>query len=53
MIKLGYDYPSGAAEDPNAPWNEQVCDVCGYTVDSLDEESMCKECIKLKEEELS
>jgi len=53
MSGLGYEYPAGASEDPNAPWNELVCDVCGYTVDSLNEKSMCKECIKLKEEELS
>ena len=44
MTRLGYEYPAGAAEDPNAPWNELVCDVCGYVADSLNEEGICQEC---------
>jgi|TARA_R110000823_G_scaffold217499_1_gene346815 hypothetical protein len=47
MIELGYEYPAGAANDPNAPYNEQVCDGCGSTCDpaDLDEERICNECI--------
>lgn len=50
MSGFGYEYPAGAANDPNAPWNEQVCDVCdgcGYTCEpeDLNEEGICNECI--------
>ena len=44
MSGLGYEYPAGAAEDPNAPWNEEVCNECGYVTDSLNEEGICQEC---------
>ena len=47
MSGLGYEYPAGAANDPNAPWNEQACDGCGYTCEpeDLNEEGICQECI--------
>tara|TARA_R100001244_G_scaffold5519_1_gene6800 strand:- start:208 stop:357 length:150 start_codon:yes stop_codon:yes gene_type:complete len=44
MTGLGYEYPAGAAEDPNAPWNEEICNECGYVADSLNEEGICQEC---------
>jgi hypothetical protein len=30
---LGWDYPAGAENDPNAPWNEEEvpCEQCGHT----------------------
>jgi hypothetical protein len=45
MSGLGYEYPAGAAEDPNAPYNEQICEVCEYVAESLNEEGICQECI--------
>ncbi len=47
MSGFGYEYPAGAAEDPNAPWNEQVCDSCGFTFkpEDLNEEEICNDCI--------
>ena len=41
---FGYEYPAGAEEDPYAPWNEEVCDKCGHTADSLNEEGVCQQC---------
>jgi hypothetical protein len=39
---FGWSYPPGAANDPNAPWNqvEGPCDVCGKSVDDC----ICPEC---------
>lgn len=39
---FGWDYPPGAANDPNAPWNqiEGPCDICAQDVDSC----ICPEC---------
>jgi|TARA_R110002020_G_scaffold189634_2_gene388920 hypothetical protein len=44
MSGFGYEYPAGAANDPNAPWNQQVCDRCGYEVDSPNEDGICEDC---------
>lgn len=43
---FGYEYPAGAAEDSNAPWNEDLCDACGYTydLDQLDDDGICMAC---------
>ena len=37
----GWDYPPGAANDPNAPWNQKdsPCEVCGLIYDCI-----CPEC---------
>ncbi len=40
---VGWSYPPGAANDPNAPWNqadEGPCDVCGKPLDDC----ICPEC---------
>jgi hypothetical protein len=39
---FGWSYPAGAANDPNAPWNqvEGPCDVCGKPCDYC----ICPEC---------
>lgn len=47
MSGFGYEYPAGAEEDPNAPWNDQVCDSCGFTFkpEDLNEEEICNDCV--------
>jgi hypothetical protein len=42
MSIFGWSYPPGAANDPNAPWNQGdgPCDVCGEPVDAC----ICPEC---------
>lgn len=39
---FGWSYPPGAANDPNAPWNQtdQPCDICGKFPDDC----ICPEC---------
>lgn len=39
---FGWSYPPGAANDPNAPWNQEdpPCDVCGMDCYSC----VCPEC---------
>lgn len=39
---FGWSYPPGAANDPNAPWNQQdePCEVCGEFPDNC----ICPEC---------
>tara|TARA_R110002051_G_scaffold21001_3_gene56375 strand:+ start:285 stop:464 length:180 start_codon:yes stop_codon:yes gene_type:complete len=53
MAGLGYEYPAGAAEDPNAPYNEKICEVCECVIgpyESLNDEGMCQECIDNQDE---
>jgi hypothetical protein len=40
---FGWSYPPGAANDPNAPWNQQAgpCEVCGLEVE---DDCICQEC---------
>lgn len=45
---FGWDYPSGAANDPNAPWNQEdppeECPVCGKcNVDLETGDALCEE----------
>lgn len=42
MANFGWSYPPGAANDPNAPYNQEdgACDICGNPVDSC----LCPEC---------
>ena len=42
MGKFGWSYPPGAANDPNAPWNQEEgpCEVCSKPVDCCE----CAEC---------
>jgi hypothetical protein len=42
MSKFGWSYPPGAANDPNAPWNQvdPPCDVCKRPADDC----ICDEC---------
>lgn len=44
--EFGYEYPAGASQDPYAPWNDEVCDTCGYTydLDELNDEGICASC---------
>lgn len=45
MGKFGWSYPAGAANDPNAPWNQEEgpCEVCGKSLDDCDCPA-CPEC---------
>ena len=42
MANFGWWYPAGAANDPNAPWNQQEppCAVCGQ----YEDDCICPEC---------
>lgn len=42
MSKFGYWYPPGAANDPNAPYNQDdpPCDICGQEIENC----ICPEC---------
>ena len=42
MSIFGWSYPPGAANDPNAPYNQEdlPCDICGQDVDDC----ICPEC---------
>lgn len=49
-IYIGWDYSSGAANDPNAPWNQEdppeecECPVCGKcNVDLETGDALCEE----------
>ena len=39
---FGWNYPPGAANDPNAPWNQEPgpCAVCG----KVEDDCICPEC---------
>jgi hypothetical protein len=41
---FGWSYPPGAADDPNAPYNQadEQCDVCGKYVDAVNNEECCE-----------
>lgn len=43
---FGWSYPPGAANDPNAPWNQETppCDVCGNTLETSAGGCICQEC---------
>lgn len=47
MGKFGWNYPAGAENDPNAPWNQPDprCEVCGEYEDNCE----CPECPKCGE----
>lgn len=42
MTNFGWSYPPGAANDPNAPWNQEEgpCEICGEDIDNC----ICPEC---------
>ena len=44
---FGWDYPAGAAEDPNAPWNQHDddrCSECGAEVEEDEDNDPCSDC---------
>lgn len=47
MSMFGWSYPAGAADDPNAPFNQDdpPCEVCGKFLDG-DDSCDCQECPK-------
>jgi hypothetical protein len=44
MADFGWSYPPGAADDPNAPYNQpdEQCDVCGKYVEAANNEEACE-----------
>lgn len=41
---LGWSYPAGAENDPNAPWNlpeYERCEICGDTFEDEDDRQSC------------
>ena len=44
-INFGYEYPAGADDDANAPWNFIICEGCESDVNWLDEDGICETCL--------
>lgn len=44
---MGWHYPAGAANDPNAPYNQEdadECEVCGEWIEECTCEEECEKC---------
>lgn len=49
---FGWDYPAGAANDPNAPYNQDAdyCSKCEEEA-SINDDGLCEVCAEKKEKE--
>tara|TARA_S200000501_G_C20492251_1_gene598728 strand:- start:162 stop:398 length:237 start_codon:yes stop_codon:yes gene_type:complete len=54
-FNFGWEYPAGAANDPNAPWNQiiETCETCGddYDISDFNEDGVCSECVNNADDE--